>query len=178
MKNKIIIIGAGGHAKVVADAVLKQGQYTIAGFADDTKPLNNILNNGYKVIAKTNEIDKIADIAEYFVVAIGNNKVRSEKYESLKQKIKPAAIIHPAAVLSSNVKIGNGCVVLANAVINEDVEIGSNCIINVMALIDHETKIGEHVHVSQGSIIGSNCVIKSFYTTELGERLKSGTVIK
>jgi sugar O-acyltransferase (sialic acid O-acetyltransferase NeuD family) len=178
MENKIVIIGAGGHAKVVADAVIKQGQYVIAGFADDAKPLNTVINKRFSVIAKTNEIKKIAGAADYFVIAIGNNKTRSELFELFMDKMKPATIIHPSAVISENVKIGEGTVILANAVINEDSEIGNNCIINSMALIDHETKIGDNVHISQGSIVGSNCDIKPFYSTDLGECIDSGSIFE
>ncbi|HQH18290.1 MAG TPA: hypothetical protein PKZ43_01950 [Bacteroidales bacterium] len=178
MKNKIVIIGAGGHAKVVADAVIKQGKYTLAGFVDDDETCIFILNNGFKVIAKTNEIEKIIIAADYFIVAIGDNNIRYKLFKTFKQKMKPATIIHPSAVISQNVKIGEGCAILANAVINEDVEIGNNCIINAMVLIDHETSIGENGHISQGSIIGSNCIVKSFHTSDLGERIKSRSIIK
>ena len=177
MENKIIIIGAGGHGKVVADAILKQNKYSIAGYADDNIPIGNILNNGYRVICKISEIDKMLTYANYFIVAIGNNNTRSSIYNSLKNKLKPAIIIHPSCILSSNIKLSDGCILLANAVISEDVEIGENCIINSLSLIDHETTINDHVHISQGSIVGSNCKIKSYHTSELGDKIKSYSIL-
>ncbi len=175
MKNKIVIIGAGGHGKVVADAILKQGKFTLLGFFDDNKPINVIYYNGFSVIGKSTDLEKIKTITDFFIVAIGNNEIRKSVYENLKHFIEPAIIIHPSAIISPSVSIEKGTVILANTVINADASIGENCIINSLSLIDHETNVGNNVHISQGTIVGSNVKICDNSITKIGEKIDSFT---
>lgn len=151
-KMKVIIIGAGGHGKVVADALLKENKYELIGFADDKLPIGTKVFDRYEVIGST---ENLIHPAEGFVIAIGNNKIRAEKFEMLKNKMKPVNIVHPFSSIAADVKLGEGTTILAGAIINASVVIGDNCIINSGSLIDHDVVIANHSHIGQAAIIGS-----------------------
>ena len=174
MKNNIVIIGAGGHGRVVLDTILKQGAYHVLGFIDDHIPEGTIFN-GVKVIGNTKNTEWISAGAEFFIVALGNNTLRKNLYDNFKSLLKPATVVHPSAVIADSVAIGLGCMVLANTVIGSNAVIGENCIINVMSLVDHDSQLADHVHVSQGTIIGSNVKVPTLHITKLGERIFSNT---
>ena len=141
--SKLIIIGASGHGKVVADIAVKNGYSDIA-FLDDAEGLEECA--GFPVIgeaAVANEIDG-AD----FVVAIGNAGIRQRIQESLVGNV--VTLIHPNASISRSVEIGAGSVVMAGAVINSDAVVGRGSIVNTGASVDHDCRIGDFVHVSVG----------------------------
>ena len=173
MKPEIVIIGAGGHGKVVCDAIIAQGQYNIAGFVDDSHAVGETITGDYRVIATQNNIHTLKTTIDYFIVAIGNNQVREKIYNASKQYLKSATVIHPSAMIGSNVKIGEGTVVLANAVINSSSNVGENSIVNAGVIIDHDCKIGSHAHLSIGTMVGSNSEISDCHKMPIGSRIES-----
>ena len=147
MAKDVIIIGAGGHAKVVADIVLCSGDNLI-GFLDDNIKLDEVVYKDYKVVGKISDSMEYRD--KYFNIAIGDNHIRAkiaEKYDALAWY----TAIHPKTVIADTVKIGKGTVVMAGAVINPDSYIVEHCIINTSCSIDHDNNIGNYVHVSPGA---------------------------
>jgi sugar O-acyltransferase (sialic acid O-acetyltransferase NeuD family) len=169
--KKLLIIGAGGHAKVVADAVLSKNEFEIIGFADDNIKLGALVFGNYSIVSTLENISALS--FDEFIVAIGNNEIRKEIFNSLSVKYKPAIIIHQNSIVSKYSKIGFGTVVLAGAVVSFGVEIGENCIINASSLIDHESIIATNCHIAQGVIIGSNCTVKELTNLELGKKINS-----
>ncbi len=173
MKERIIIIGAGGHGRVVVDAINAQGIYDTVGFVDSAFPIGSAIIKGCKVVLHQNDISKIADLADCFIVAIGDNSIREKLYNEAKQYLKPATIIHNKALIGSEVTIGEGTVVLANVFINTSSAIGENAIINVGVIIDHDCVIGDHVHLSIGTLVGGRAVVSNSVTTLIGQLLNS-----
>ncbi len=156
MRDKLIIIGAGGHSKSVVDSV-NQELYQIEGFLDDNK---SGMHLGYPIFGK-----KIDDIPEYqkykYFVAIGDIAPRKMWYERLqKYGVNTINIIDKTAVISSSAKLGTGNFVGKCAVINADVTIGDNNVINSKALVEHECVVGSHTHLSTNSAINGNVVIE------------------
>lgn len=153
MSKKVIIFGASGHAKVIADIVIKSGD-EVVGFLDDNLDIQgNIIINGLKVLGTTNEenVNKYIDDC-YFIIGIGGNRIRkiiNDKYPN----IKWYTAIHPNATIGIDVKIGEGSVIMAGAVINPGTVIGKHCIINTCSSIDHDNIIEDYVHVSPGTHI-------------------------
>lgn len=147
--NKLVIIGASGHGKVIADIAVKNGYKEIV-FLDDDPSIEECA--GYPVVGST---DKAKTLDGDKIVAIGNAKIR----EKIQNEIKSVTLIHPNAVISRRVEIGEGTVVMAGAVINSDVKIGKGCIINTCASVDHDCVIGDYVHVSVGAHIAGTCNI-------------------
>ncbi|MGZ4057202.1 MAG: PglD-related sugar-binding protein [Bacteroidia bacterium] len=178
MANRIVIIGAGGHGKVVLDAILAQGKYEVVGFVDGNVSVGKEVINSYKVIAKQDDLGSLKDKADYFIVAIGNNQIRSKIAAEAKSIFKAVTIIHPSAVIGSQVNIKEGTVVLANSVINASASVGENVIVNARVVVDHDCIIGNNVHLSIGTMVGSNSRIGDYKTTSIGENINSFSVIK
>ncbi len=145
--NKLMIIGASGHGKVIADIALNCGYEEIA-FLDDNPDVKSCL--GFPVVGVLSDADQYADAD--FVVAIGNSQTRKSIQTLLcDEGIHVVSLIHPDAVIGKNVMIGNGTVIMAGTVISPDTVIGEGCIINTGATVDHDNQIGDYVHVSVGS---------------------------
>lgn len=148
MQKKVIILGASGHAKVIADIVKKNNDILI-GFLDDNLEIQNkIIFDSKKVLGTIEDVYKYSDC--YFIVGIGNNKVRkmiSNKYSYLKWY----TAIHPSAVIANEVEIGEGTVIMAGTVINTGTKIGKHCIVNTSSSLDHDNILEDYVHISPGS---------------------------
>lgn len=147
--KKLVIVGASGQGKVVADNALKIGYEEIV-FLDDNETLVECA--GFPVVGKSCQA---ADIDGDKIVAIGNAKIR----ERIQSTIKTITLIHPDAVISRRVQVGEGTVVMAGAVINSDAVIGKGCIINTGASVDHDCKIENFSHVSVGAHVAGACHI-------------------
>jgi sugar O-acyltransferase (sialic acid O-acetyltransferase NeuD family) len=173
MGNRIAIIGAGGHGKVVCDAILAQNEYVINGFVDVSLPVGTVVINGYQVIANQNNLESLKSQVDFFIVAIGDNKIRNHVFELAKAILKPAIVIHPSAVVGSDVQIGSGTVVLANSVINASSKIGENVIVNSRVVVDHDCVIGNDIHLSIGTMVGSNSKINNGYLSAIGENINA-----
>src|SRR5688572_5321238 len=100
MAEKIIVIGAGGHGKVVAEAILLSNAFALVGFADDGLPTGTEVIKGYNVVCTSAQTDVIKKMATHFMVAIGNNAKRTEIFLQLKNILSPGTVIHPSAVIS------------------------------------------------------------------------------
>lgn len=149
MKDKLLIIGASGHGKVVADIALKMNKWNTISFLDDDDNLKTLL--GLEVIGKS--ADAFHKIEEYDIfVGIGNNPIRKKIQTSLEGKgVKPPILIHPSAIIGEQVNLSSGTVVMAGVVINCCTSVGRGCIINTGATIDHDSSIEDFVHISPGA---------------------------
>lgn len=154
--KRIVIIGASGHGKVVANIAHLNGYDDILFLDDDTskKQCGN-----YRVVGTTKNIQKYMCYCD-FIVAIGNNKIRERISKLLTEKnIIQAILIHPSAIIDESVSIDEGSVVMANTVINADVQIGKGCVINTSSSVDHDCIINDYVHISPGTHVAGNVQI-------------------
>lgn len=150
--NRLLIIGASGHGKVIADIAVKCGYKDIV-FLDDNENVKECA--GFPVIGKVSEA---VTMEEDKIVAIGNAEIRQKIQSQLSNLV---TLIHPSAVVSRRVHIGEGTVIMAGAVINTDVVIGKGCIINTGASVDHDCKLEDFVHVSVGAHVAGTVSIGS-----------------
>lgn len=151
MNRKLIIIGAGGHGKVAADIAELNG-YSV-NFLDDSK------SKCERVIGKTSDFEKYIDDYDFFI-AIGNNALRKKFFDELELKMANIiTLVHPNAVVSKNVQIDKGSVVMAGAVVNVGSKIGKGCIVNTGSSVDHDCIISDFVHISVGSHLAGNVKI-------------------
>lgn len=149
---KLIIIGASGHGKVVADVARKCG-YTDIIFLDKNSEINECA--GYPVVGS----DSIVGGLEGDVfVAVGNSEIRRMLMEKYNNRHFPV-LIHSSAVIAEHTAIGDGSVVMAGAVINPGAEIGRGCIVNTSSSIDHDCTVGDYVHVSVGAHLCGTVVV-------------------
>lgn len=149
MKDGLLIIGASGHGKVVADIALKMNKWNHIAFLDNDESI--ISPMGIEVIGRAIDVSKYINDYEIFV-GIGNNVARKNIQDSLEADgAKIPVLIHPMAAIGEQVEIGKGTVAMAGAVINCCTRIGKGCIINTGATIDHDNEIEDYVHISPGA---------------------------
>ncbi len=153
MFKSLVIIGAGGHGRVIADIALKLG-YTDISFIDDNQTSDCM---GFPVIGKCDILNTYDGSEKEFVIAIGDNKIRKRIAE--KYNLNWATLIHPSAQIGFNVKTDVGTVVMANAVINTCSSIGKHCIINSGAVVEHDNVIGDYVHISPRAALGGTVTV-------------------
>ena len=148
MKDKLIIIGASGHGKVVADIAIKINKWQSIAFLDDDESIKTSM--GLEVIGITADAFTYKDEADFFV-AIGSNATREKIQEKLMDEgMTVVRLIHPSAVIGTDVEIGMGTAVMAGVVINSSSRIGKGCIVNTSSSLDHDNVIEDYVHISPG----------------------------
>jgi len=147
MSGEVIVIGAGGHAKVVISTLIESGLKVKGILDDDNKKLgNNVL--GIPVIGKL-DLLKTRDF-KVAITAIGDNEVRKRIVEKYANFCKWTRVIHSFSYVHPTAKIGEGTVVFAGSVIQPDVIIGNHVIVNTGARIDHDCRIADYVHIAPG----------------------------
>lgn len=190
MKQKIILVGGGGHCKSCIDVIEHDGKFLIAGIIDSQKNGDQVL--GYPVLGGDDELPSLRKNYEFALITIGQIKtpmVRMKLYEQLTMlNFNLPTIISPRAYVSKYAVINNGSIIMHDALINAHAEIGNNCIINTKALIEHDSKIGSHCHISTGAIInggvsigngtfvGSNTVVRESSSINEHSFVRSGSL--
>lgn len=158
--NNLIIMGCGGHGKVVLDAAKKSNIWENIIFADDNSALSGKTVNNAKVIHASELIDNPIYKDYPLVVAIGDNEDRKDvqnKFAEIGYKL--TTIIHPSAIIGEGVKIGVGSQTLAGAIINSNAELAKGVIVNTGAIIEHDCKIDNFSHMGPGSVIAGGVEI-------------------
>jgi sugar O-acyltransferase (sialic acid O-acetyltransferase NeuD family) len=172
MNKKIVIIGASGHGKVVADIIIKSGD-KIVGFLDDYVKKGTVIEN-IVVLGTTDDYNKYINCE--FVIAIGNPKIREMIANKL--DVKWYTAIHPNAVISSlGVNIDKGTVVMANAVINSCAKIGKHCIINTASVVEHDNELGDYVHISPNATLAGTVKVGKYTHIGVGACVKNNVTI-
>lgn len=144
--KKVVILGASGHAHVIADIIIARGDKVEAFLDDNTS-----------IACVSGSILNYIDFKDCeFVIGIGNAEIR-KKLSDL--PVKWYTAIHPSAVVSPKATIGEGTVVMPNAVINSGAIIGKHSIINTGAVVEHDNAIGNYVHISVGAKVGGTVTI-------------------
>ena len=175
MKN-ILIIGAGGHGRVVYETVLLSGNFNEIAFLDDsfTKEKKQKLN----IIGKIEDYKNLLNKYDTAFVALGNNEKRIALIKDLLELgYYVPVLIHPRATVSSFSEVGEGTVILAGAIVNVNCKIGRGNIINVNSTIDHDCILEEGCHISSGAVIRSMVTLEALSTIGAGAIIKSGEII-
>jgi len=137
---RLLVVGAGGHAKVVVDAAEKAG-HTIAGVVGDAGDAPELL--GHAVVTSAESIE-----ADGFIIAIGDNATRARYFDTFVDAgFEPATVVHPSAVIGSDVDLGAGTFLAAGVIVNAGARIGDDTILNTGCSVDHDCIIGAHSHV-------------------------------
>ena len=156
--RKIVIIGASGHSKVVADIIFSRKrdlneEIEIVAFLDDNyKGLKYKEIFGIPIVGDLNRIKDFDKENYWFVIGIGNNHIRQKLFEKY-NKLNYYTAIHPKTTIAKEVLIGEGTVIMANVVINSYSVIGKQCILNTASIIEHDNLIGDYVHISSNAVL-------------------------
>lgn len=159
----IILLGAGGHAKVVLD-LLHALDHRILGICDPELANNGVGQwRGLPVLGNDEMIEEHRPDSIALANGIGslpNSHLRHRLHQRFKQKgYRFITLVHPSAILGSGVELGEGVQVMAGTIIQADTQLGNDVIINTGARIDHESVIGDHTHVAPGAVLSGNVTV-------------------
>ena len=154
MKNNLLILGAGGHGRVVADAAESSGNWDKISFTDDKFPQLK-MSGRWPIIGMISDLPGFYSEWQDVVVAIGTNSLRLELLKHcMDVGFNIVSVIHPSAQIAQDVSIGQGTVVFANAAVNTGAGLGQGCIINTATSIDHDCALADGVNLSPGVHLG------------------------
>lgn len=160
MNESILIIGAGGHGKVVAEIARILG-YSRIDYLDDKSP---------EAVGKLDQMENVALTYGAVIVSIGNLPLRKEIQERLESVNAPlVSLIHPNAYVSPSALICEGTIILPGAIVHSNVKIGKGCIVSIGALIDHDAVIDDYCHINTGAVIGAGANIPPLTKVQAGE---------
>lgn len=158
---QIIMIGAGGHSKVIQDIILSSyGNYEIIGRLDDMYEQLRVEDGVYfgPISVAGKLMNEHTDVR--FVVAIGNNRTRKRIMEQLEiPSHRYVTLIHKQAIVSLSAKIGAGTVIMPGAIVNADVEIGNHVIVNSGAIIEHDNRVKDFAHISPNAVLTGSVTV-------------------
>ena len=161
MKKNLLIVGIGGHGRVVADTAIRSNKWQKVAFIDDKYPSTKLCNQ-LPVIGSINDLIGLKKEWPFLIVGIGDNRSRIVMQKQLKKlDFKIATIIHPTATIADDVTISEGSVLFGNSIVNTGSKIGKGVIINTSVSIDHDASIGDGVHISPGVALAGNVTIGS-----------------
>jgi sugar O-acyltransferase (sialic acid O-acetyltransferase NeuD family) len=186
LKKPVAIVGYSGHAYVIIDIFLNAGRL-VTSYCDSEEKTLNPYNLNY--LGKESEVISQLKNFDYFA-CVGHNGIREKIHAQLSQYLgDPINAIHPSAVISASVKMGNGVMLAANTTLNPMVEIGNGVVCNTSCSIDHECIIGDfsfiapgavlcgNVKVGRSSFVGANSVIRQGITIGNNVIIGAGTVV-
>ncbi len=167
----IILIGAGGHGKVVLDIVRCEGKHRVVGFLDADPSLHGSTVAGVPVIGGVNQLLKLKSQQKVrgAIVSIGDNRVRQQyAKEAADAGLELASAIHPRATVAPSAVVGPNVVVAAGAIVCPEAKIGASSIINTASVVDHECVLGEAVHVCPSATLAGRVSVDDYAFVGMG----------
>ena len=183
-RTKLLVVGAGGHGRSVAEAAELDGGFEIIGFLDDSVLAGELIF-GCPVLGPVSSLLEHRTLFEQTIVAIGNNSVR----ESLMRQITDAGmvvatVVHPQAVVSPRAAVGMGSAVMAGAVIGTEAWLGLGAIVNCGAVVDHQAKVEDFGHLgvnacmAGSSVLGRGAWMQAGSTLGYGVSVTAGSILQ
>jgi len=176
-KMKVLVLGAGGHAQVVADILLRMEDagepIRVVGFLDDDPGCAGQRPLGLPVLGDIAQLPRIPH--DGLIVGIGDNETRRLLYESVRRAGETLVTArHPRSIIAPGVEIGSGSMICAGAVVNPQSRIGPNVILNTGCSVDHHNDIGPHVHIAPGAHLGGDVTIGQGVLVGIGATVMPG----
>jgi sugar O-acyltransferase (sialic acid O-acetyltransferase NeuD family) len=173
MLRPVVVWGAGGHAKVLREALQGQGFNLIATFDNaivSTPPFTDVpLFVGKEGFAAWRASSPVADICA--LVAVGGDRGRDRlelQHFMAAQGLPPLTVVHPSAFVACTASLGSGCQVLAQSAVCVDAKLGAACIVNTSASVDHECVLGQGVHIAPGAHLAGCVEVGDFTLVAVG----------
>ena len=182
--KRLLIVGAGGHGRSVAEAVLAAGNYKVVGFVDDAAPaLEQVW--ALPVFGATADLDRYREHADAAIVAIGNNRLREALQHTLYAAgFELATVVHSHAMVSPRAVIGPGCAIMAAAIVNTEVHLAAGVIVNCGAVVDHHCRVEDFGHLgvnaamAGGSVLGRGAWMQAGSVLGYGAMVEAGRVLE
>ncbi len=177
MMLPLLVVGAGGHAKVVIDAALRSGRQ-IVGVLDDDASKHGRPFYSTTVLGPVAGLERWGDGRTECVVAVGSNPQRQRlQSDAAAAGLQAAVVVHPCACVAPTAIISAGSVLFAGAIVNADARVGLGSIVNTGASVDHDCMIGDWVHVAPGVAICGGVQIGEGTLVGVGARIIPGVKI-
>lgn len=182
--RRLLIIGAGGHGRAVAEAAELGARYSVTAFLDDApEAAQNIL--GIPVWGGSSALGDLMGRIDEVVVAIGNNTMRRALHQRVRESgLGLATIIHPAALLSPRAVVGPGSVLLAGAIVGTQARLGEGVIVNCGAIVDHDCMVEDFGHLgvkagmAGGAILGTGAWMQAGSSLGYGVRIPAASILQ
>ena len=175
--NSLLIVGAGGNGRVIADLAESSGQWSRIAFLDDA-PYEVDEERPWKTLGRCGDLSDHVEGFSHGIAGFGDNELRAHWIAHLKEtSLELAVIVAHSAVVSDRADLGPGSVVMPQAVVNIGVRTGAGCIINTSASVDHDCLLGECVHVAPGAHIGGDVAIGDRSWIGIGSSIRHGMTI-
>lgn len=181
-KHKVLGLGAGGHARVILDAIRESDQYEVIGLLELSESKVGKFLDGVEILGSDLRLEEFYQRGIRYVFngigGISDNSLRAEIYDRLvQQRFEFVTVIHPKATIAKTVTIEAGSVLMAGSVVNSGSTIGSNVIVNTNATVEHDCQIGHHVHIAPGAILLGNVKVGDHAHIGAGAVIRQGLVV-
>ncbi len=176
---KIVIVGAGGHGRVVLDILRNNHQFDVAGFIDSNHSLHGQIMDGIEILGDLSLVAKFPELSVGgAIVAIGDNRIRQAYAQTLERAgVSLVSAIHPSASIAGNAVIGKNVVIAAGANVCAHVSIEDSVILNTGCIIDHESMIFKTAHICPGVRVAGHVQVKQAAFVGIGATIIQGITI-
>lgn len=178
--SKVVGIGAGGHSKVLLDAIALIGRQQVVGLVEERSDRAGQSFAGTEILGGEDALEQLQGygVSDAFlgVGAIGsNNQIRRDIYLRISGKgFTFVSVVHPQAVLAASVENKDGLFVAAGAVCNAGVRLGENVVVNTAAVIEHDCMLGDHVFIGPGAVLCGDVFVDELAFIGAGARVRQG----
>lgn len=182
-KFRLLVVGAGGHGRSVAEAAELSGQFDLVGFLDDSLPAGETVLD-LTVLGPVTSMAQHMAVAAQAIVAIGNNAVREKLMQQLTEAgFERATVVHPRAFVSPSAVLGKGSAVMAGAILGTQARLGVGSIVNCGAVVDHHATVEDFGHLgvnasmAGGTVLGRGAWMQAGSALGYGVKVGAGDVL-
>jgi UDP-perosamine 4-acetyltransferase len=171
MSMRVIVVGGGGHGRVIVDALLAAGT-SVAGVVDPDPAIAARLPGGVPYLGGDDVLVNVAPASVFLALGVGATGIPHQRRRIFercrKQGFRFATVVHPSAILAAGVELGEGAQVLAGAVLQTGCRLGANALVNTRALVEHDAVVEDHACVSPGALLAGGVRIEAAAFVGLG----------
>ena len=177
VKTRLLVVGAGGHGRSVAEAANLSKQFDVVGFLDDSLPFGETVL-GVPVLGPVASMDHHRTVADQATVAIGNNAVREKLMKQLAAAgFEWATVVHPRSIVSPSAVLGAGSAVMAGAIVGTEARLGVGSIVNCGAVVDHHATVEAFGHLGVNASMAGGTVLGRRAWMQAGAALGYGVTV-
>lgn len=183
-KIRLLVVGAGGHGRSVAEAAVLSDQFEVVGFLDDRLLVGTTVFNAVVLGSIASMSQHLAAI-DQAIVALGNNTLREKIFQQLTEAgFKFASVVHPRSIVSPSASLGAGSVVMAGAIVGTEASLGIGTIVNCGAVVNHQAKVEAYGHLgvnasmAGGTVLGRNAWMQAGTAIGFGVCVSPGSILQ